>query len=60
MPGPPLSKESSLSILLSKGINVGIGVADEFDAKNSRFDVGWVTAITCFLSHLLILVFRQH
>ncbi|KAF4603486.1 hypothetical protein EYR38_003899 [Pleurotus pulmonarius] len=41
LPGPPLSADTQISYLLRKGINVGLGTVDEFDARNARFDAEW-------------------
>ncbi|KDR69234.1 hypothetical protein GALMADRAFT_215246 [Galerina marginata CBS 339.88] len=41
LPGPPLSKQSSLLALLNAGVNVAIGVVDESSARNTRFEVAW-------------------
>src|ERR1700683_1258619 len=42
LPGPPLSYESAVTTLLAKGVNVAIGVVDEYTARNTRFDLAWV------------------
>jgi hypothetical protein len=41
LPGPPLSKESAVSVLLAHGVTVGVGVIDAAVARNLRFDAGW-------------------
>ncbi|KDR69239.1 hypothetical protein GALMADRAFT_128703 [Galerina marginata CBS 339.88] len=41
LPGPPLSKQSSVMALLNAGVNVAIGVVDESSARNTRFEVAW-------------------
>ncbi|KAF8805276.1 hypothetical protein BYT27DRAFT_7297664 [Phlegmacium glaucopus] len=41
LPGPPLSKLSSVGALLAEGVNVAIGVIDESSARNTRFDIAW-------------------
>ncbi|KAH0583360.1 hypothetical protein H2248_008989 [Termitomyces sp. 'cryptogamus'] len=41
LPGPPLSRDSILTALLTKNINVAIGVRDDFDARNARFSLAW-------------------
>lgn len=43
LPGPPLSKYSSVGALLAEGVNVAIGVAEESGARNTRFEVAWVS-----------------
>ncbi|KAG6835004.1 hypothetical protein H0H93_005679, partial [Arthromyces matolae] len=42
LPGPPLSRDSTLTALLAKNVNVAIGIRDEFDAHNARFNLAWV------------------
>ncbi|KJA17916.1 hypothetical protein HYPSUDRAFT_45759 [Hypholoma sublateritium FD-334 SS-4] len=42
LPGPPLSQESAVTVLLKAGVNVAIGVTDESAARNTRFDIAWV------------------
>ncbi|PPR01451.1 hypothetical protein CVT26_015084 [Gymnopilus dilepis] len=42
LPGPPLSKESSITALLNAGVNVAVGVTDEASARNARFDLAWI------------------
>jgi len=41
LPGPPLSKHSSVGTLLAEGVNVAIGVINEAAARNTRFDIAW-------------------
>ncbi|KAG9226462.1 hypothetical protein CCMSSC00406_0005871 [Pleurotus cornucopiae] len=41
LPGPPLTSDTQISYLLRKGINVGLGTVDDFDARNARFDAEW-------------------
>ncbi|KAG6872404.1 hypothetical protein C0995_009994 [Termitomyces sp. Mi166 len=41
IPGPPLSRDSILTALLSKNVNVAIGVRDDFDVRNGRFNLAW-------------------
>ncbi|KAH9913692.1 composite domain of metallo-dependent hydrolase [Epithele typhae] len=43
LPGPPLSEQSSLSLLLAHGVKVGMGTTDKADARNARFDVAWAS-----------------
>ncbi|KAG6828905.1 hypothetical protein H0H92_006356 [Tricholoma furcatifolium] len=42
LPGPPLSRDSAVTALLAKNVNVAIGVRDDFDAHNARFNLAWV------------------
>lgn len=39
--GPPITQESLVTALLKAGVNVAIGVADEYNARNTRFEAGW-------------------
>ncbi|THH19962.1 hypothetical protein EW146_g1322 [Bondarzewia mesenterica] len=41
LPGPPLSKESGISLLLAHNVTVGIGVVESSSAVNARFDAAW-------------------
>ncbi|KAH9176442.1 carbohydrate esterase family 9 protein [Lactarius sanguifluus] len=41
LPGPPLSKDTEIALLLSHNITVGIGIEEAWSARNTRFDVGW-------------------
>ncbi|KAJ7061796.1 hypothetical protein C8F01DRAFT_1369248 [Mycena amicta] len=41
LPGPPLSHETAAMKLLRHGVNVGLGVAADYDAKNARFEMAW-------------------
>jgi hypothetical protein len=50
--GPPITQESLVTALLKAGVNVAIGVVDEYNARNTRFEVGWVRAVEpCFSCH---------
>ncbi|KAG2130176.1 uncharacterized protein EDB93DRAFT_1323346 [Suillus bovinus] len=42
--GPPITQESLVSKLLKAGVNVAIGVIDEYNARNTRFEAGWFLA----------------
>ncbi|KAF9460668.1 carbohydrate esterase family 9 protein [Collybia nuda] len=42
MPGPPLTRHTGITALLTANVNVAIGVMDEYNARNARFDVAWV------------------
>ncbi|KAG6864679.1 hypothetical protein C0991_007921 [Blastosporella zonata] len=41
LPGPPLSRDSTLTALLAENVNVGIGVLSDYDAHNARFNLAW-------------------
>lgn len=59
LPGPPLSHNSAITELLENGVNVAIGVVDEYAARNTRFDLAWVgivpTAAGIILTHITIM-----
>lgn len=42
LPGHPLSEESSIEVLLKHNVTVGIGIQEAWNARNARFDAGWV------------------
>ncbi|KDQ28082.1 hypothetical protein PLEOSDRAFT_1077055 [Pleurotus ostreatus PC15] len=46
MPGPPLTKESAISKLLSYNVTVGIGIEELWSARNTRFDLAWAAIET--------------
>ncbi|TFK54416.1 composite domain of metallo-dependent hydrolase [Heliocybe sulcata] len=41
LPGPPLTQDSSLSLLLAHNVTVGLGVPENWAARNIRFDAAW-------------------
>ncbi|KAI0038899.1 carbohydrate esterase family 9 protein [Auriscalpium vulgare] len=41
LPGPPLTEESQISLLLAHNVTVGVGVEESWSARNTRFDVAW-------------------
>lgn len=41
LPGPPLTNETAITTLLAHGVTVGIGIAEQWSARNTRFDVAW-------------------
>lgn len=48
LPGPPLSQDSALTVLLAANVTVGIGIPGpstagmSSTARNARFDLAWV------------------
>ncbi|KXN92662.1 hypothetical protein AN958_11763, partial [Leucoagaricus sp. SymC.cos] len=43
LPGAPLTHDGIVMKLLHAGVNVGIGVIDDHNARNTRFEVAWLT-----------------
>jgi hypothetical protein len=43
LPGPPLTNDTALIKLLEHGVIVGFGVQNAWEARNTRFDVQWVS-----------------
>lgn len=43
LPGPPLTQNSAISTLLANNVTVGVGVDGAWAARNTRFDVSWVS-----------------
>ncbi|EPQ57395.1 carbohydrate esterase family 9 protein [Gloeophyllum trabeum ATCC 11539] len=41
LPGPPLTRDSSVSLLLAHNVTVGIGTHENWAARNIRFDAAW-------------------
>ncbi|KAG8730747.1 hypothetical protein FRC11_005897, partial [Ceratobasidium sp. 423] len=41
LPGPPLSRDSLIAKLLKANVTVGVGVIESWEARNTRFDIGW-------------------
>ncbi|WVQ81918.1 hypothetical protein IAT38_004045 [Cryptococcus sp. DSM 104549] len=44
IPGPPLSNHTLPSYLASHGVTVGLGITEEWQARNTRYDAAWVYA----------------
>ena len=42
LPGPPLTKDTEITTLLAHGVKVGIGILEQWSARNARFDAAWV------------------
>lgn len=42
IPGPPLTKDSLISLLIKANVTVGVGVVEAWEARNARFDIAWV------------------
>ncbi|EJD41715.1 hypothetical protein AURDEDRAFT_115328 [Auricularia subglabra TFB-10046 SS5] len=41
LPGPPLTEQSALGVLLDHNVTVGIGIEESWSARNTRFDIAW-------------------
>lgn len=41
-PGPPLTHDSALGLLVASNVTVGLGVVEPWEARNARFDLAWV------------------
>ncbi|CAE6451909.1 unnamed protein product [Rhizoctonia solani] len=41
LPGPPLSQDSLIAKLLKANVTVGVGILEAWEARNTRFDIGW-------------------
>jgi hypothetical protein len=42
-------------LLKDKGVNVAVGVEDEYDVRNLRFDIAWVSPLGWMSLWILIL-----
>lgn len=52
LPGPPLTQDSAISLLLSHNVTVAIGVEEPWSARNTRFDAAWVRS-SRFIVHCI-------
>ncbi|KAG6903044.1 hypothetical protein C0995_007477 [Termitomyces sp. Mi166 len=41
LPGPPLTEHNAVAVLHANGVRVGLGVEEQWDARNLRFAIGW-------------------
>ncbi|KAF8664372.1 hypothetical protein AX16_000743 [Volvariella volvacea WC 439] len=41
LPGPPLTETSAIATLIEHNVTVGIGIEEQWSARNLRFDVAW-------------------
>ncbi|TFK25665.1 composite domain of metallo-dependent hydrolase [Coprinopsis marcescibilis] len=41
LPGPPLSAETSATLLRKHNVTVGLGILEQWQARSTRFDVAW-------------------
>lgn len=48
LPGHPLSERSSIQVLLDHNVTLGIGITESWNARNIRFDLGWVCFAPAF------------
>ena len=46
IPGPPITKDTALSVLLQHGVTVGIGSDKTWSVRNLPFELAWVCAIS--------------
>ncbi len=44
LPGPPLSEQNAVALLIANNVTVGIGIEEQWSARSTRFDVAWVRA----------------
>ncbi|KAF5347941.1 hypothetical protein D9756_010123 [Leucocoprinus leucothites] len=42
LPGAPLTHHGTVMKLLDAGVNVGIGIVDGYDVRNTRFEAAWL------------------
>jgi len=47
LPGPPLTQETAIGLLLAHNVTLGIGIEEQWSARNTRFDLGWVSQFQC-------------
>ena len=49
-PGPPITKESVITRLMSHNVTVGIGCEEIWSARNLPFDAAWVSGDVLYLA----------
>lgn len=42
--GPPLTAQSAITVLTEANVTVGLEIAEGWEARNTRFDLGWVSS----------------
>jgi hypothetical protein len=42
LPGPPLTSQSAIGVLTAANVTIGLGIEEEWQARNQRFDLAWV------------------
>lgn len=52
--GPPLTEHTAISRLLSANVSVGLGILENWSARNTRLDVGWVNFMPFIVSEILL------
>lgn len=43
LPGPPLVARSAINVLMDANVTVGLEITEGWEARNTRFDLGWVS-----------------
>ncbi|KAJ7039590.1 hypothetical protein C8F04DRAFT_1231394 [Mycena alexandri] len=43
LPGPPLTADTPISTFLAHNVTVGVGVLENWDARNVRFEIAWAS-----------------
>lgn len=46
LPGPPLTRDSAVSLLLKHNVTVGLGIEEKWSARNLAFDIAWAALET--------------
>ncbi|KAG8920012.1 hypothetical protein FRC01_000977 [Tulasnella sp. 417] len=46
LPGPPLTSDTNISVLLRHGVTVGLGIFKGWEARNTRFEAAWAALQT--------------
>ncbi|KAJ7510407.1 hypothetical protein B0H11DRAFT_1187413 [Mycena galericulata] len=44
--GPPLTKQTPISLLMAHNVTVGVGVLEIWDARNTRFEISWAALMS--------------
>lgn len=49
LPGPPLTQQSAIGVLTDAKVKIGLGIVEDWQARNQRFDLAWVRMIVLLL-----------
>lgn len=47
-----MTQDSAITTLLAHGVKVGIGILEQWSARNTRLDAAWVSLPTFFFGFL--------
>lgn len=51
-----MSEDSSIQVLLKHNVTVGVGVIESWNARNARFDIGWVSTSKPNINYVVLIL----